>query len=254
METQTLALPEPEKPANNDYSSNVDTSRPFRSVKEAVAVFGERLLVGEIYSPKPFSYSPPPDGQEIITSWKYYSQSPSPSPQNPREDTHDDRSEISQTLKKLEAELEETKMELKLLKKRESETEIALATLNAELHKNMSKMAAAEAEAAGKNAAATRMNANTEREIIREEERKRELMMIKMESSPTLAQILSINEEKEECIFGGKKEGKMMMMKKKKKKKKPIVPLVTDLFFFKKKDSSTTLDNPLYASPNMYFN
>ncbi|TXG71840.1 hypothetical protein EZV62_000419 [Acer yangbiense] len=228
MDTQTVA---PKKPAINDYSSNVDTSRPFRSVKEAVAVFGEQFLVGEIYSPKPFSYSPPPNKQEMITSWKYYS--PSQSPQsNPRED-HVDQSEFSESLKKLKAELEETKMELKLLKKRESETEIALATLNAEFHKNMSKLAEAEA-AAAKTA---RMNASAEREI-REEER----MMIRMESSPTLAQILSIGEKD----FG--EEMKMTMTKK--KKKKPIVPLVTDLFFFKKKGSPNTLENPLYASPN----
>ncbi|KAK3184814.1 hypothetical protein Dsin_032100 [Dipteronia sinensis] len=222
MDTQTLArIPtDPKNPAINDYSSHVDTSRPFRSVKEAVAVFGEQLLVGEIYSPKPFSYSPPPNKQEIITSWKYYS--PSQSPQlNPRE-VHVDQSEFSESLKKLEAELEETKMELKLLKKRESETEIALATLNAELHKNMSKLAEAEA-AAAKSA---RMNASAEREI-REEERMREMMMITMESSPTLAQILSIAEKD----FGGEKERTMRMTKK---KKKPIVPLVTDLFFFKK--------------------
>ncbi|KAI9195695.1 hypothetical protein LWI28_017237 [Acer negundo] len=237
MDTQNLALipTDPKKPAINDYSSNVDTSRPFRSVKEAVAVFGKQLLVGEIYSPKPFSYSPPRNKQEIITSWKYYS--PSQSPQlNPRED-HVDQSEFSESLKKLEAELEETKMELKLLKKRESETEIALATLNAEFHKNMSKLAEAEAAAAK----SVRMNASAEREI--REERMREMMMTRMESSPTLAQILSIGEND----FEGEKERKMTMAKK---KKKPIVPLVTDLFFFKKKGSSNTLENPLYASPN----
>ncbi|KAA8545479.1 hypothetical protein F0562_020263 [Nyssa sinensis] len=126
-----------------DYHSTVDTSRPFTSVKEAVAIFGERFLVGGIYSPKP---SPFPKQE---TSWKF-----SPSPKKMTKDDGDHT--VAETLKKLEAELEETKTELKLLKERESETEVALASLNAELHKNMSKLAQAEATAARKAAAATR--------------------------------------------------------------------------------------------------
>lgn len=148
-------------------------------------------------------------------------------------------------MKKLQFELEETKMELKLLKERESETEIALATLNAELHKNMSKLAEAEAEAAAKKAdavAGIRTTSSTTamqrfESERREDEMKRELI-IRMENSPTLAQILSLGE---------KKEKKAMM------KKKPIVPLVTDCFS-KKKGSSTAVDNPLLASPHIYFN
>ncbi|KAJ4833073.1 hypothetical protein Tsubulata_001047 [Turnera subulata] len=226
-----------------DYSNYVDTSRPFRSVKEAVAIFGERILVGEIYSPRPY-YSLP---REENISWRF---SPSPSPvMNPKEDDLQyGQNEFVGSLKKLEAELEETKAELKLLKERESETEIALASLNAELHKNMSKLAEAEAAAAKKAAAETRTTANNfEREkkedLLRQEERRRELM-IRMENSPTLAEILSLGEEK--GYFKGKKEKKMM------KKKKPIVPLVGDLFF-RKKGASQTLSNPLYGSTDTYF-
>jgi hypothetical protein len=122
METPTLS-PKPAK----DYSSSVDTSRPFRSVKEAVAIIGKRFLVGEIYSSKPY-YNPP--GEENI-SWRFLS--PSPSYRSPKEDHHHEQNEVFGALMKLEA-------ELKLLKERESETEIALASLNAELHKNMSKV------------------------------------------------------------------------------------------------------------------
>ncbi|XWS62425.1 hypothetical protein CRYUN_Cryun06bG0009600 [Craigia yunnanensis] len=233
METQA-AIPPP-KPPKDHYRSNIDTSRPFRSVKEAVAVFGERLLVGEIYTPKPYTNSRPPS-QEI--TWY------SPSHQNRKEDDH--QQGVLDALKKLEAELEETKTELKLLKERESETEIALASLNAELHKNMSKLAEAEA-AAAKRAATTPRTMSFEmgkgEDIAREEERNRELMK-RMENNPTLSQILSIGEK--EGYFGGKRERKLMM-----KKKKPVVPLVGD-WLFKKKGSSTTLHNPLNASSEIY--
>ncbi|XP_022762218.1 WEB family protein At3g51220-like [Durio zibethinus] len=229
METQApISSPKPPK----DYRSNVDTSRPFRSVKEAVAIFGERLLVGEIYTPKPYTYSRP-TSQEI--TWY------SPSPQNRKEGDYQGSNQqgVLDILKKLEAELKETKTELKLLKERESETEVALASLNAELHKNMSKLAEAEA-AAAKRAATTPRTVSIEmgngEDIAREEERRRELMK-RMENNPTLSQILSIGEK--EGYFVGKRERKLM-------KKKPIVPLVGD-WLFKKKGSP-------YASPQMYFN
>ncbi|XVE94164.1 hypothetical protein REPUB_Repub01dG0258200 [Reevesia pubescens] len=236
METQA-PIPSPKPP--KDYRSNVDTSRPFRSVKEAIAVFGERLLVGEIYTPKPYTYSRP-HSQEI--TWY--------SPISPRNGLKEDDQEsnhqgVMDSLKKLEAELDETKAELKLLKERESETEIALASLNAELHKNMSKLAKAEAATAKRAASWTPRTMSFEmgngEDIAREEEMKRELMK-RMEKNPTLPQILSIGEK--ERYFRGKREKKLM-------KKKPIVPLVGD-WLFKKKGSSTTLHNPLYASSNVF--
>ncbi|OMO92222.1 hypothetical protein COLO4_17740 [Corchorus olitorius] len=241
METQSSPIPSPKPP--KDYRSNVDTSRPFRSVKEAVAVFGERLLVGEIYTPKPYTYSRPPS-QEI--TWY------SPSPQNHVVDNNNQQPGVLDTLKKLEAELEETKAELKLLKQRESETEIALASLNAELHKNMSKLAQAEAAEAKRAAAATATprtaslevaGINIGEDIAREEERRKELMK-RMENNPTLSQILSIGDK--EGYFGGKRSERKLM------KKKPIVPLVGD-WFFKKKGSSTPLHNSLYASAGNVF-
>ncbi|KAG6778333.1 hypothetical protein POTOM_018192 [Populus tomentosa] len=211
----------PPKPAKN-YSSSVDSSRPFRSVREAVAIFGERFLVGEIYSPKPY-YTPL---REETDAWRFLS--PSPGCKSPEEDHHEvQNDQVFGTLKKLEAELEETKAELKLLKERESETEIALASLNAELHMNLSKLAEAEAAAAKKAAESTRavsFERKRMEDLLKEEERRRELT-VRMENFPTLAQILNLGGE--QWSFRGKKERKVM-------KKKPIVPLVGDLFFKKK--------------------
>ncbi|XP_075651908.1 uncharacterized protein LOC142622344 [Castanea sativa] len=258
---EPFSLPQSPTP---DYSSNVDTSSPFRSVKEAVAILSERLLLGEMYSPSPKPYnvnvgdifSPSPKPYNVNVGEIF---SPSPKPYNVNivpnttrnlvfsdddsptrnlvfsDNKREDESLVLDALKKLEAELEETKVELKMLKERESETEVALASLNAELHKNMSKLAKAEAAAATN---ALIVNRNRE---VREEERKRELM-IRMEDSTTLAQILSLGEE---GYFGGKVHEKKAM------KKKPIIPLVGDLFS-RKKRSSKTMQNPLYSSPNLY--
>ncbi|KAK4438351.1 hypothetical protein Salat_0169400 [Sesamum alatum] len=233
--------------ASVDYRSNVDTSRPFRSVKEAVAIFGERFLAGEIYTPKPFAFpkketpffAPSPTVEREPQHWSHSSPSP-------RGSTCSNDTALSDTVKKLEVELENTKAELKLLKERESETEVALASLNAEIHKNMSKLALAEATVAAR--AATQGGDGADRTmIIREEEKKRDAYL-RMESgaSQSLAQILSIG-EKEGLFVGRKKERKLVM------KKKPIVPLVGDLFS-RKKGTSTTLHNPLYAPSHLQWN
>ncbi|XP_027338060.1 WEB family protein At3g51220 [Abrus precatorius] len=238
---------EPQSPTLNS-TSTVDTSRPFSSVKEAVAIFGERLLLGEIYSSTP---SPKPLRREA--SWRLSSSTstptptatPTPTPPSPvksrKEQEKGNSNSVLETIKKLEAELEETKVELKLLKERGSETEVALATLNAELHKNMSKLAQAEAAAAGKAAAATktvRFDIGRE-EIVEVEKEKKNEYLRRMEDSGRLklGEIISLGEK--DHIFGGKKV----------RKQKPIIPLVGDLFFKRKGSSATNHHNPLYASP-----
>ncbi|XP_045817903.1 uncharacterized protein LOC123910744 [Trifolium pratense] len=249
-----------------DYSSTVDTSRPFSSVKEAVAIFGERLLVGEIYSPspKPFSFSETTTSTTSATTAPYYSPSvtikrepswrsmpSSPSPFSPikspssfkeEENNNNNTNSLFDTVKKLEAELEKTKTELKMLKERGSETEVALATLNAELHKNMSKLAQAEAAAAGKAAAKTvRFENIVERQNIHNNIKEGEK---KMRNTQTLSEMINLGEN--DHLFGGGKK----RFNNKSTKQKPIIPLLGDLFFKRKNSSSTNHhNNPLYASP-----
>lgn len=179
----------------------------------------------------------------------------SPSPSSSADPHSKESDHVLDSLKKLEAELEETKVELKLLKERESETEVALATLNAELHKNMSKLAQAEAAAAAKAAASSDnhviglMRSNSER--AESNVNKDKWSMIRKEDSTSLAQILSIaTEHEKECGYygsGGKRERNYKMMKK-----KPIVPLLHDCFS-RKKSSSTNLHNHMYSSPQLYY-
>ncbi|XP_030505119.2 WEB family protein At1g75720 [Cannabis sativa] len=213
------------------HSSTVDTSRPFRSVKEAVAIFGERILAGEIYSLTPSpnfsnnSYHLPQQNEyqeqyvknEVIsTSNVHYSpNSPLLSSSDDNNSNDNRNSMIMEAVKRLERELEVTKAELKVLREREQETEVAVASLNAELHKNMSKMAAVEAA----KAAAAGTSA--------EEERIRRELVRRMEKNPTLAQILSLGHDHDQY-------GKRKRSSTNKKKIKPIVPLVGDLFSKKK--------------------
>lgn len=251
------------------YHSNIDNSRPFRSVKEAVAIFGERLLtlgsgggggreINSNYSPNnktPAVYSSryntpsqSPLKEPLLLLEKTTSSSSSANKSPPFNNNDEERQPtvLMESLKKLEAELEETKMELKLLKERESETEVALASLNAELHKNMSKLAQAEAAAA--NSKATMLLTSNSRSNS---------------SSTSLAQFLNSAEDRK--ISSNKKQEEeekkkkvgmkmtMMMTKTTKVKKKPIIPLVGDLFSRKKGNSSTTMLNPLFASPSSHY-
>ncbi|CAH8377464.1 unnamed protein product [Eruca vesicaria subsp. sativa] len=218
-----------------EESDHVDTSRPFSSVKEAVAIFGQRItLPGQTHTVNHKPVSPRINHTVSLPSspWKQRPSLPS-FPQGPKE-------EFMDVLKKLEAEITETKTEVKKLKERESETEVALATLNAEMHKNMSKMAKAEADAAGKSAAAAMAKSVSVKETKEkengDEERRNELMRKMAREYPTLAQILDSNRGDRNGYFG------------KKKKKKPIVPLLGDFFFFKKKDSSVEISGPLFTT------
>ncbi|KAJ0973186.1 hypothetical protein J5N97_021145 [Dioscorea zingiberensis] len=208
--------------------AEVDTARPFRSVKEAVAIFGERILscdaaysqkidrnIVHVTTPKPIqsAFSSPPSFSS--TSSQFHQD---------REDEH----VIINSLKKLEVELEETKRELMLLKERESEREVTVASLNAEIHKNMAKIAEIEAVGAAK-AAKTSIDITEEKadSDIWEEERSMELEP-SYEYLPSLAHVLRLGEV--DSNFNLRKKTKVA----KTKKKKPIIPLISDMFSRKK--------------------
>ncbi|KAL4346916.1 hypothetical protein GQ457_17G001550 [Hibiscus cannabinus] len=122
-------------------------------------------------------------------------------------------------LSKLEAELKETKAELRLLKERGTETEIVLASLNAELHRSMSKLAQAEAAAAAAKRAPPPPTSTLRKTTLGFE------LMKRMGNQRTVCEL--------KCHFEGKMKRKLL-----KKKKKPIVPLVGNWIFKKPSETS----------------
>ena len=216
--------------------AEVDTTRPFRSVKEAVAVFGERFLAADVYSQKTTAITPKPVHSvsntkpiyavaaakplySACSSTRSYSSSSSRFNQE-----REDEVVIVNSLKKLEAELEEMRRELTLLKERESETEVAVASLNAELHKSMSKLVEIKAAGAAK-AAKPALAIKDQSTMIRSERWGGERTGFKYR--PSLAEALSLEEI--ECNFGGRRKPKLQ------KKIKPTVPLIGGMFSKKKK-------------------
>ncbi|KNA08253.1 hypothetical protein SOVF_164080 [Spinacia oleracea] len=283
-----------------DSNSTVDASRPFHSVKEAVAIFGKRVqspsafgkvklsssseftpnsenplgIAIEIGTPDSYEFTqspciPPSISSKQVVDSPVYEPTPSPeiskndssssfpstsskeiepipSPENPKNTKHgkivhgNDLVMMLMILKRLESELQETKMEVKLLKERESETEVAVASLNAEFHKNMSKISKPEAAEAGKATAssAASVEEGNQDTGTRDEEGRKFEVMVKNVDSPTLAQILNISDY--DCYFGDRK--------KLKKKMKPVIPLVTDIFAWRKRSTPTkTLSTRLYS-------
>ncbi|URE08817.1 hypothetical protein MUK42_34745 [Musa troglodytarum] len=192
----------------------VETTRPFRSVKDAVAVLDERFLSGRARSPKantrPISSHPAPKAVfSACSSPPSYSSSAALS--------------VFSSLRNVEAELEEMKRELMFLKERESDTARAIATLNFQFRKSMGK--AAEIDAAV-NAAETTVSMELPNKARSEPWR---------DEAPR-------NVEKEND-FGGRRKIKLQ-------KRKPVIPLIGDLL--SGKTEPTDLNISLYPRSTIY--
>ncbi|CAN6353080.1 unnamed protein product [Urochloa humidicola] len=278
----------------------VDTSRAFRSVKEAVAVFGERILVREAqFRPNGIAHGDRRVGREvkskannavaIVTSDAKHERSdphpresyskpsvtfnvrqegtssnsktasnqlPVPVPRPVSEDVpmylvptsppffasspslaNDDDEEqerkeeadlmIMSSIKKLEEEAARTRQEVSRLKKRLAEMELSMATLNAKLHRALSKVAHMEAD----NAAAARASIESGRSsgdmaalAVWAERR--------APSRPQLGHLMRLGEAADRqvaVVSGGGGRAVVAPARRKVEKQKPIVPLVVPL-------------------------
>ncbi|KAI8548933.1 hypothetical protein RHMOL_Rhmol07G0312000 [Rhododendron molle] len=100
--------------------AEIDTTAPFRSVKEAVMLFGERVLAGEVYANKHKEMqNNEASGNGLVTVTTELEET--------KENLQKAREEslvMATCLSTLQQELERTKLELRQLKERESEKQV----------------------------------------------------------------------------------------------------------------------------------
>ncbi|KAM3293645.1 hypothetical protein ACQJBY_036909 [Aegilops geniculata] len=250
----------------------VDTARPFRSVKEAVAVFGERILVGgsnSRYSSSAVAIADPhanatpsakhedssrsstatlsPDAMaEVDAEPKpeattaivpMYSAHSSPSFTSPRSAYGDDSElgcqddeaglAVVSSIKKLEAEVADTRREVLQLRKRGTEMEMAVASLNAQLHRGLSRLAEIEADKAAAAAARRSIGGDTDvmaAAMVRSERWAEKSSTYSSEYLPSFSHALSLGEIDDDLLGGRRRKAQ---------KVKPIVPLIGDILFSK---------------------
>ncbi|KAJ4761694.1 WEB family protein [Rhynchospora pubera] len=273
--------------------SEVDTTRPFKSVKEAVAVFGDRILstnstffktntipssssfktnanhkldatpepitpapqtqnmsscntdtISKLDAPsKPISLPspPPPFCSSPINKPMYSAPSSPPSytssvsnreKENENENETETENIVFNYLRRLELEVAETKRELMALKRRESEMEIGLASLNTQLNRNLAKLAEIEASKEEEISVVMEEKPSKVRSNHWEETVENS---VQYEYLPSLAHALSLKDFGDE--FG-------LTRKRKVQKMKPIVPLVGDIFSRRK---SSKENNSFYS-------
>lgn len=277
--------------------AEVDTARPFRSVKEAVAVFGDRILVGNSHSrhssssaaaiatpsasanatsvaatpsakheasssSSTMTFSPTPMAEseaEIMAATVPMYSAPSsptslassPSPVKPCSgrggDGHrgnDNESAgglvIVRSIQKLEADVAETRQEVAQLRKRGNEMEMALASLSAQLHRGLSKLAEMEAD---RTAAAARRSIGGDTDVASltlRSERWGDRLAASEYYLPSFSHALSLGEMDYDVELMGSR-------RRKAQKVKPIVPLIGDILFSRRKSTKEKGDDGFYS-------
>ncbi|KAK9109832.1 hypothetical protein Sjap_017892 [Stephania japonica] len=156
---------------------------------------------------------------------------------------------LMNSLKKLESELEKTKLDVKLLKEREQEMRMTMASITAALKNNIYGMAAKDGEQEERGSSFDeRDDSSGEDDICEEKQQDTSSPSLWLEHSSSTAAHRDEEKRNKGDLCREKQQVQM-------RKVKPIIPLLGDIFSRKKNSSSSpdSIHNLLYTSHNMYF-
>ncbi|XP_009587389.1 WEB family protein At3g51220-like isoform X2 [Nicotiana tabacum] len=200
----------------------IDMRQPFRSVKEAVMLFGEKVLAGEIHAKQlketkaSGGKNQPKFGGEVREELEETKQS--------LQKAKEEGTFMAHCLQSLKEELELTRREIQQLKTREPQHKVPLVMMDPEIEElKFIEQPSSKVEVKTQT---VEQDDDDEKEEEIEFQKKRS---VKFASPPLLTKVIAVNKEdvKKEC------ETSPSQLKKK-LKRKPLIPLIGALFSKKK--------------------